>query len=75
MNEDGPPPRYPRDNSTSDVAWSITSYLLSGVLVWGGAGWLVDLWTGLAPLFMAVGVVVGVTGALYLSIVKINRLS
>lgn len=80
MNEDGQPSRYPRDpskpdNATADVAWSITSHLLAGMLVWGGLGALVDRWVGHFPLFLVIGLVVGVAGALYLSIQKINRLS
>lgn len=56
-----------------DVAWSITSYLLTGMLVWGGVGWLVDQWLGFETVFFPIGVLVGVGAALYLSIAKINR--
>jgi len=56
-----------------DAAWSITSYLLSGMLVWGGVGWLVDRWIGQAVLFFPIGVVVGIVAALYLVHVRFDR--
>lgn len=75
MSEDGrrPPDPGEPDRRTPDVAWSITSSLLAGMLVWGGVGWLVDLWLGFDRLFLAIGVFGGLAAGLYLSIVKINR--
>ena len=48
----------------SNDAWAATSLLLSGVIVWGGAGYLLDRWLD-NPLFVMVGLLVGVTTALY----------
>jgi ATP synthase protein I len=77
MSEDGRrSPEVPEpDRGTPDVAWSITSSLLAGMLVWGGVGWLVDRWLGFDRLFLAIGVVGGLAAGLYLSVVKINRSS
>ena len=58
--------RRPRSSEAADVAWSVTSYLLAGMLVWGGLGWLVDRWRGSGPVFLPIGVLVGVAAALYL---------
>lgn len=58
-NRDGP--------GGSDVAWTIIGLLLSGVLAWGGIGWLVDRWLG-TKLFLPVGILVGAAGAFYLVI-------
>ncbi|MBX6166336.1 hypothetical protein [Thermobispora bispora] len=56
----------------ADVMWSVPSYLLSGILVWGGIGWLLSRWTGLQVL-TPIGVVVGVVLAGYLVYVKYGR--
>jgi F0F1-type ATP synthase assembly protein I len=51
----------------SEVAWAIIGLLLSGVIAWGGIGWLVDRWLG-TKLFLPVGILVGAVGAFYLII-------
>jgi ATP synthase protein I len=56
----------PRIRDTHNAAWNIVSYLLSGMLVWGGVGWLLDTWTGHRALFLPIGLVLGVVAALYL---------
>ena len=48
----------------SDDAWAATSLLISGVAVWGGAGYLVSRWLH-SPLFIMVGLLVGTATALY----------
>lgn len=48
----------------SDDAWAATSLLLSGVAVWGGAGYLLARWLD-APLLTMVGLLVGTATALY----------
>jgi F0F1-type ATP synthase assembly protein I len=58
--------------STANAAWSIVSYLLSGMLVWGGVGWLIDRWRGGGHVFLAIGVLVGVAASLYLVFVRIH---
>ncbi len=60
--------REPRD----DDAWAVLSRLIGGIVVWGGAGWLVDRWTGHQTLFLPIGIVVGITAALYLVWVNSN---
>ena len=48
-------PQNPRHSSADDAgAWDIVAYLLSGMLLWGGAGWLLDRWLGL-EVFLPVG--------------------
>lgn len=44
--------------------------MLSGILVWGGAGILLDRWLETKPLFTLVGVVLGLGVAIYLVVVK-----
>ncbi|WP_230984822.1 AtpZ/AtpI family protein [Microbispora oryzae] len=56
----------------ANAAWSVPSYILSGILVWGGAGWLLSRWTGVYA-FIPIGVILGVGLAVYLVYVKYGR--
>jgi ATP synthase protein I len=49
----------------SDTAWRIIGTLFAGMIAWGGIGWVVDRLAG-TSLFLPFGVLVGLTGALYL---------
>lgn len=62
----------PRQDSSSGDAWAIVSYLLAGLVVWGGAGWLLDWWLGTTFLVL-VGLLLGAAGALYLVWVRYGR--
>jgi F0F1-type ATP synthase assembly protein I len=49
----------PQDPTVREVdAWAVVSYLLGGVILYGGIGWLIDLWLGTRG-FVAVGIVGG----------------
>lgn len=69
-------PRRPEDGQQefADVAWSVPSYLLSGILIWGGLGWALSKWTGWAWCTV-IGVIIGAALAIYLVYVKYSRLS
>jgi F0F1-type ATP synthase assembly protein I len=58
-----------RQPSGADVGWGITGTMLSGMLVWGGVGWLLDRWWE-TRVFTLVGVILGLTVAIYLVVVK-----
>lgn len=62
----------PRDREVTDVAWSVVSYLLTGILLWGGIGWLVDRWLDLT-LFAPLGVLLGAGLSLYLVFARLDR--
>ncbi|MFI6298700.1 AtpZ/AtpI family protein [Nonomuraea sp. NPDC050790] len=66
--------RRPEDDGQdfANAAWSIPSYLLSGMAIYGGAGWLLDRWLGTSALF-PIGIVVGVALAVYLVYRKYGR--
>ena len=58
--------RQPGDGG-QNIGMSIFSYLLSGMLVYGGLGWLISRWTGISLIFplgmlfglaLAIGVVI-----------------
>ena len=51
------------------MGWGITGTLLSGIIVWGGVGWLLDRWLE-TRVFILVGTILGLTVAIYLIVVK-----
>jgi len=77
MAEDRPARREPRPRpaepagrpSGADVGWGITGTMLSGIIVWGGAGWLLDRWLE-TRFFILIGTILGLTVAIYLVVVK-----
>ena len=50
-------------NNDENAVWSIFGYLLSGLLVWGGVGWALDLFLG-TGFFLLIGLVVGAGAAI-----------
>jgi F0F1-type ATP synthase assembly protein I len=48
------------------AAWAMTGTLLAGILVWGGVGYVVDRAVGFRWLFLPIGMLVGVSAAIYL---------
>lgn len=52
---------------------TVLSYLIAGVLVWGGVGWLLDRVFDSAFL-LPVGIVTGAAGAVYLVIQRFGQL-
>lgn len=59
------PPQPPRSSGASD-GWLAVGYLLAGMLVWGGLGWLIDRWLDTGQIATAVGSIIGVIGGIYL---------
>ncbi|PZG16045.1 hypothetical protein C1J01_22325 [Nonomuraea aridisoli] len=52
--------------------WSIPSYLLAGMAVYGGIGWLLDRWLDVSAFF-PIGTVLGLILAGYLAYRKFSR--
>jgi F0F1-type ATP synthase assembly protein I len=78
MGEDQQPPPdsddQRRDPSTANAAWSIVSHLISGLVIWGGLGWLGDrLLHPSGPLLFPIGVLVGAALATYLVVIRHGR--
>ncbi|MDI2128162.1 AtpZ/AtpI family protein [Yinghuangia seranimata] len=70
---DGSRKEIPKDSSLADATWSSISYILGGMAVYGGLGWLVDRWTGHSTLFLPIGLIVGVALSLVLVYVRHGR--
>jgi ATP synthase protein I len=52
--------------------WTILSYLISGMVVWGLIGWAVDAWLDLGGKATAVGIVLGMALGIYLILRKVR---
>lgn len=55
----------------SNSAWSNSSRLITGLLLYTGLGWLVSLWVGHRALLMAIGAIVGLALSYYLIFVSL----
>ena len=61
-------PQRPRDDRepAAGQGWTAVSYLIGGILVWGGVGWLLDRWLHTGGITTAIGAVIGAAGGVYL---------
>jgi F0F1-type ATP synthase assembly protein I len=59
---DGQPPKTP---SGANEGWTVVGYLISGIVVWGGIGWLLDEWLD-TRIALPAGLIVGMAGGIYL---------
>lgn len=59
-------------NREADALWTIVGYMLSGLLFWGGAGYLADKYLNTTYLTL-IGVLLGMGGALYLIWLRFGR--
>jgi F0F1-type ATP synthase assembly protein I len=71
---DGFQPDDSEQRRFANDAWSIPSYILSGMLVYGGIGWLLGRWLGTTALF-PIGVVFGLLFAMFLVYLRFGRQS
>ncbi|WP_211714589.1 hypothetical protein [Nocardiopsis sp. MG754419] len=64
----GPP--GPRESD----GWALFSTLLSGVLVWSAIGWGADRLLGFQALFLPIGAILGMVGAIFLIVAKTRHI-
>ncbi|WP_026116557.1 AtpZ/AtpI family protein [Nocardiopsis valliformis] len=64
--KDSSVPPAPRESD----GWALFSTLLAGVLVWSAIGWGADRLLGFQALFLPIGAVLGMVGAIYLIVAK-----
>ncbi|EOR70531.1 hypothetical protein TM51_12393 [Thermobifida fusca TM51] len=65
----------PEPSETSVDGVTIVSLLISGMVVWGGAGWLLDRLTDHDALFLPIGILLGLGLALYMVFVRLHARS
>src|SRR3954471_2159988 len=58
-----------RGGSGADTGWTIIGTMLSGMAIWGGAGWLLDRWLDI-KVFLPVGIILGMAVSIYMVVVK-----
>ncbi|WP_017590524.1 AtpZ/AtpI family protein [Nocardiopsis ganjiahuensis] len=68
--KDSSAPPAPREAD----GWALFSTLLSGVLLWSAVGWGADKLLGFQALFLPIGAVLGMAGAIYLIVVKTRHI-
>jgi ATP synthase protein I len=68
-SEPGPPPPPPAHESDG---WRILSYMLGGMILYGGIGWLVGQWTGVSVLF-PIGMILGIGLSIVLIVFRVTR--
>ncbi|WP_245736565.1 AtpZ/AtpI family protein [Micromonospora pattaloongensis] len=62
----------PPERSGADAGWAALGYLLGGMIVWGGIGWLVDRWLGLPNVGLLIGLIGGTVAGVYLTVKKLG---
>lgn len=60
-------------SSGANTGYAVVGTLLSGIVVWGAIGWLLDRWFD-TVMFAALGVVMGAVLGIYLVMVKYAQL-
>ncbi len=55
------------------IGWAITATLAAGMAVWGGIGYLVDRLVGTSRVFLAIGIVLGAAGGIYLVYLRYGK--
>jgi ATP synthase protein I len=65
-------PGHSPDAGERNAGWSVFSYLISGMAVYGAIGWAIGRWTHLAFLF-PVGMLTGLVLAIILIIYRYGR--
>ena len=66
-----PRAQSPRPARESD-GWQILSYMLGGMLLYGGVGWLVSHWTGISIIF-PLGMILGIGLSVAMIIFRFTR--
>lgn len=64
--------RDPSQPRPASEGWTILSYMIGGMVLYGFVGWLIGRWTGLPWLF-PVGMLAGLASAIALIIFRVTR--
>jgi ATP synthase protein I len=55
------------------LVWSVIGTLLSGPLVWGGLGAVLDRYLSTAPRYLAIGLILGFVVSMYIVYIRYGR--
>ena len=64
--------RPPQGDGGQNVGMTVFSYLLAGMLAYGGLGWMIAHWTGLSLIF-PLGMLFGLALTIWLVIYRYGR--
>jgi F0F1-type ATP synthase assembly protein I len=67
-------PEHPKKPEKKVDPASITGYLISGMVLYGGLGWLVDRWVGTSDVYAPIGVIFGLAAGLFLTFRQLSVL-
>jgi F0F1-type ATP synthase assembly protein I len=56
-----------------NAGWVIISYLVAGMIIYGGLGWLIGHWVGAVQIATLIGIICGLILALTLVIYRYGR--
>lgn len=73
MSESGPPPNDGKLTGAENPGWTVFSYLLAGMIFYGGVGWAIGHWALHSPLWFPLGMVVGLALSIVLVILRFGR--
>lgn len=71
-----PPPEPPRQTTVAAAAVEFLSLGLTAavaVLAAGAAGYFLDRWLGTSPIFVLIGVALGVTAAVAMTVARVRK--
>jgi ATP synthase protein I len=72
-----PPSRSSRGGApeagSENPGWAIFSYMLAGMIFYGGVGWAVGRWVVHSSLFFPLGMVVGLALSIVLIVLRYGR--
>jgi ATP synthase protein I len=68
----GPGRQHEPPEPREGTGWAIMSYLIGGMLLYGGIGWLAARWTHIAVLF-PIGILLGIGLSLALVVFRFTR--
>jgi ATP synthase protein I len=57
---------------SADEGWRVFSYMITGMIFYGGIGWLVGHWTGISILF-PLGMILGIVLSIVMIIFRYTR--
>jgi len=67
---DGAAPEPGAPNETD--GWRYFSYMIGGMVFYGGVGWLIGRWTGI-PILFGLGMVLGIVLSVVMIILRFTR--
>ncbi|CAM3793714.1 hypothetical protein NOZE110980_15440 [Nocardioides zeicaulis] len=68
------PPQTPSDDAPKGDPWHAFGYVVSGVALYGLAGWALDRWLG-TTFLVAIGILVGAGFGIYMTYARFNKAS